>query len=115
MDCPICNLRYNTATRRPYVHQCGHTLCQLCSQKISLCHICQVAFDRFKITLNHSLMEMLKERKSDVDIDKLVKVCFVGESKVGKTSLINRLKGQEYRENTVPTIGFDFAFADREV
>lgn len=39
----------------------------------------------------------------------------MGESKVGKTSLINRLKGHEYRENTIPTIGFDFAFADRKV
>ena len=49
------------------------------------------------------------------DIDKFIKVCFVGESQVGKTSLINRLKGQEYKENTVATIGYDFAFEDRMI
>ncbi len=37
---------------------------------------------------------MLLERKASQEIDKLIKVCFVGESKVGKTSLINRLKGE---------------------
>lgn len=38
-------------------------------------------------------MEMLKEKKDTKDIAKLIKVCFIGESTVGKTSLINRLKG----------------------
>lgn len=42
-------------------------------------------------------------------------MCFVGESKVGKTSLINRLRGNEYKEETVATIGYDFAFVDRVI
>ena len=46
-------------------------------------------------------------------MDKLVKVCFIGESTVGKTSLIGRLKGEEYKEQTITTIGYDFAFQDR--
>jgi small GTP-binding protein len=60
-------------------------------------------------------MQVIEERKILRDIDKFIKVCFVGESKVGKTSLINRLKGEEYRENTISTIGYDFAFEDRTI
>jgi len=58
-------------------------------------------------------MEMLQEKKDTKDIDKLIKVCFIGESSVGKTSLINRLKGEAYKESTITTIGYDFAFEDR--
>ncbi len=58
---------------------------------------------------------MIEEKKILKDIDKFIKVCFVGESKVGKTSLINRLRGNEYKEDTVATIGYDFAFVDRVI
>jgi hypothetical protein len=78
MDCPKCNLRYNAITRKPMVHQCGHTLCEICCKKSMLCHTCQRVFDKSKSIVNHSLMEMLTERRETNDIDKLVKVCFVG-------------------------------------
>ena len=58
---------------------------------------------------------MLSEKKEARDVDKLVKVCFIGESTVGKTSLIGRLKGEEYKEQTITTIGYDFAFQDRVI
>ena len=60
-------------------------------------------------------MEMLSEKKEVKDIDKLIKVCFIGESIVGKTSLIARLKGEDYKEHTITTIGYDFAFQDRVI
>ena len=97
MDCPKCSLRYNTTIRKPKICQCGHTVCEMCGNRILLCPICQVLIDRSKTNINHSLMQVLEEKKILKDIDKFVKVCFIGESKVGKTSLINRLKGEDYR------------------
>jgi ribosome biogenesis GTPase A len=97
MDCPKCNLRYNTSIRKPKISHCGHTVCEACGNKILLCPLCQVTIEKSKLNINHSLMQMLEEKKILRDIDKFIKVCFVGESKVGKTSLINRLKGQEYK------------------
>jgi small GTP-binding protein len=71
--------------------------------------------DKNKLIVNQSLLALLDEKRASNDIDKMIKVCFAGESKVGKTSLINRLKGSEYRDNTIATIGYDFAFVDRDI
>ena len=78
MDCPQCNLRYNVLNRKPLVHECGHSLCQSCCNRILLCHTCQSPFNKQKSNVNYSLMEMLSERRDSRDIDKLIKVCFVG-------------------------------------
>jgi hypothetical protein len=78
MDCPRCNLRYNAVTRKPMVHQCGHSLCDNCCKISEVCLTCQKVFDKSKSFLNHSLMEILTEHKQTSDIDKYVKVCFVG-------------------------------------
>ena len=94
MDCSKCNLRYNTATRKPMVIPCGHTYCEPCSFKILFCPICNELVDKSKSTFNLALLDMLNEKRVSKDLDKLIKVCFVGESKVGKTSLINRLRGE---------------------
>lgn len=58
-------------------------------------------------------MEILEKHARD--IDKYVKVCFVGSSMVGKTSLIKRMLGNEFFQETVTTIGYDFSFSDRVV
>ena len=93
MECPKCNLRYNATSRKPKISVCGHTFCEMCGSKITQCPVCHVVIDKQKLNINHSLMEVIEEKKILKDIDKFIKVCFVGESKVGKTSLINRLKG----------------------
>jgi len=61
--------------------------------------------DKNKAVLNHALLEMISKKKEGREVDKLVKVCFVGDSNVGKTSIIRRMKGEEYWEDTEPTIG----------
>lgn len=58
-------------------------------------------------------MEIIE--KDPREIDKYVKVCFVGSSMTGKTSLIKRLMGNKFFEETVTTIGYDFSFHDRTV
>jgi GTPase SAR1 family protein len=58
-------------------------------------------------------MEILE--KDTREIDKYVKVCFVGSSTTGKTSLIKRLIGNPFLENTILTVGYDFCFYDRVV
>lgn len=58
-------------------------------------------------------MEIIQ--KDIKEIDKYVKVCFVGSSMTGKTSIIKRLRGHTFFEDTVTTIGYDFSFHDRVV
>ncbi len=58
-------------------------------------------------------MEIIQ--KDIKEIDKYVKVCFVGSSMTGKTSLIKRLMGNTFMGDTVTTIGYDFSFHDRLV
>jgi len=41
--------------------------------------------------VNFSLMEIIE--KNSKEVDKYIKVCFVGSSTTGKTSLIRRLMG----------------------
>ena len=54
---------------------------------------------------------MLKEDSKQ--IDKFIKVCFVGSSAVGKTSLIRQFIGNDFSEDISTTIGYDFTFKDR--
>lgn len=115
MDCSKCNLRFNKTQRKPKINQCGHTICETCCNKLSFCPACQSMIDKNKLIVNQSLLALLDEKRASNDIDKMIKVCFAGESKVGKTSLINRLKGSEYKDNTIATIGYDFAFVDRDI
>ncbi len=58
-------------------------------------------------------MEIIE--KDVKEIDKYVKVCFVGSSMTGKTSFIKRLMGNLNFGETVTTIGYDFSFQDRVV
>lgn len=51
--------------------------------------------------------------KDSKPIDKFIKVCFVGSSGVGKTSLIRQFMGQEFSDDVATTIGYDFTFRDR--
>lgn len=46
-------------------------------------------------------------------IDKFIKVCMIGSTGVGKTSLIRMLTGKNFTEDIATTVGFDFMFIDR--
>lgn len=95
MECPACFLRYSTTQRRPTIIQCGHTICSSCLTTSSKCKICTQDIDQNKKDcLNYSLMEIIQ--KDVKEIDKYVKVCFVGSSMTGKTSLIKRLMGNKF-------------------
>ena len=47
-------------------------------------------------------------------IQKEYYVAFIGERSVGKTSIINRYKGEKYDENVQPTQGSAFASFNKE-
>ena len=114
MQCPTCFLRYNVNLRKPKVISCGHTICSSCLNKHLKCRVCgTIIIPDNNYALNFSLMEIIE--KDSKEIDKYVKVCFVGSSTTGKTSLIKRLMGNQFFQETVTTIGYDFSFQDRIV
>ncbi len=45
----------------------------------------------------------------------IAKVCFLGDGKVGKTSLINQYLGKGFSSEYLPTLGSDFASKDIEL
>lgn len=47
-------------------------------------------------------------------MDKFIKICFFGNSAVGKSSLIRRMSEDTYADFTVPTIGFALKIVDFE-
>ena len=47
--------------------------------------------------------------------DERVKVVLIGDSSVGKTSIVSRLRDNSFNENSKPTIGIDMLFLDRDV
>ena len=58
-------------------------------------------------------MEVIKREAKD--IDKFVKVCFIGSSGGGKTSIIRMLTDERFIEEISSTIGFDFTFKDKKM
>lgn len=95
MECPVCFLRYSITQRRPNIMQCGHTICLSCLRSSTKCKICSQDIDPNKNEcINYSLMEIIQ--KDVKEIDKYLKVCFVGSSMTGKTSLIKRLMGNTF-------------------
>lgn len=114
MQCLSCFLRYNVNARKPQVIPCGHTICSSCLNKTKECRVCgSVIIPDRNYALNFSLMQIIE--KDSKEIDKYLKVCFVGSSTTGKTSLIKRLMGDNFIQETVTTIGYDFSFQDRVV
>ena len=54
-------------------------------------------------------------KKQKKDIEELFKVSVVGESSVGKTTMIHYITKGEFKSNTIPTIGVDFTYIDRDI
>ena len=44
-----------------------------------------------------------------------IKIVLIGDSGVGKTSIVSRLRDNSFNENSKPTIGIDMLFLDRDV
>lgn len=91
---------------------CGHTLCSNCIPRYKQCPVCSDNIDS-STKPNYSLLQVIKEDSKQ--IDKFVKVCFVGSSAVGKTSLIRQFMGESFTEDISTTIGYDFTFKDRKI
>lgn len=53
--------------------------------------------------------------KETHNIDKFIKVCFIGSSGVGKTSIIRMLSSEEFSQEIPSTVGYDFTFEDINV
>jgi small GTP-binding protein len=51
--------------------------------------------------------------KDQNQVDKFLKVCFVGSSGVGKTSLTRLLGGNDFADDVPSTVGYDFMFVDK--
>ena len=47
-----------------------------------------------------------KSKKNDINTNNFIKVILIGESSVGKTSLISTYNGQNFEENTISTLNF---------
>ena len=123
MECNICTESYNSrlSTKIPIVLGCGHSICSLCLESLRLkeCPVCRCEIETK--TKNHALIELLdKDRKSPLEtntkknIEELFKVSIVGGSSVGKTTILNYISKGEFNADTIPTIGVDFMYIDRE-
>lgn len=67
-------------------------------------------------------MEMLEKSKSETpqkakrkDIEELFKVSIVGGSSVGKTTILHYITKGEFNSNTIPTVGVDFTYIDKQI
>ena len=112
MECPSCLLRYNSKQRSPSIATCGHSICLECLPKHQKCPVCLLSISQ-NSKINYSLLELAE--KDNSNIDKFVKVCFIGSSGVGKTSLIRLLTNQIFSEDIPSTVGYDFTFIDQTI
>lgn len=112
LKCPVCHERYNSGERAPMVTSCGHTHCERCIKVIRdrKCPICREEFVRY--SKNYSLAEVLEKAKRHLhDYRALFKICIVGESGVGKTSILSGFESGKFQETTQTTIGLGFYYA----
>lgn len=55
------------------------------------------------------------KKASKKNIEELFKISIVGESSVGKTTILHMITKGEFNSNTIPTVGVDFTYIDREI
>ena len=99
--CDVCFELFSGARHLPLVIcSNGHTVCSTCSNKISICPHCRAKCLDSPIT-NISLLR---------DLDNLLslKILVIGESGVGKSSLMLRFTDEQFSQDTPPTIGLDY-------
>ncbi|XP_014681300.1 PREDICTED: ras-related protein Rab-44-like [Priapulus caudatus] len=61
------------------------------------------------------MVQTKRERRATCEYDVCYKVLVMGETSVGKSSLIARLKGGMFADNLMPTCGIDFVNQDYEI
>lgn len=96
LECPICLVRFSSPARIPVVFSCGHTICEECAQGLpgKTCPTCRNEFDKYVPNYSlMSLMEAAKPRERKI-FEKIFKISIVGESGVGKSSILNGFMGK---------------------
>lgn len=93
--CEICFNAYDTMSNKPMSLPCGHTMCNSCLQGMreKRCPYCTREFGDMVINPNYCVMDAVREkmsRRGVPDYNKIIKICVVGESGVGKSSLFRR-------------------------
>ena len=64
MECPICLLDFSEKLSIPRSLPCGHTVCQVCLQKISACPLCKTQIpSKTACPLNYSLLHAMEDKK----------------------------------------------------
>lgn len=98
----------------PVVLTCGHSLCETCVQGLPAkrCPTCREEFQRY--SKNYSLAAVIEKPRPLQDYQALFKICIVGESGVGKSSILNLFSGGDFEENTQATIGLGFRYINEE-
>ena len=115
LQCPVCHERYNSGLRMPMVLTCGHSLCERCAKLIrdTRCPICREGFARY--SKNYSLAAIIdRPRKRLHDYRALFKICIVGQSGVGKTTILNGFENGRFEQNTQTTIGLGFHYVTED-
>ena len=60
--CPVCCEIYDEKHHEPLVHQCGHTLCDSCSQEMIQCPNCMKTLYYFATIQNCSVLDFVRLR-----------------------------------------------------
>jgi len=99
--CDICFEQFNSSSRRPLVI-CpnGHSVCKMCFRNMRTCPQCRT----------HCLEKPIPNISLLKTLDNLVnlKVLVVGETGVGKSSLMLRYTDEKFMADILPTVGLDF-------
>lgn len=101
INCEVCLEQFNSSNHKPLVIcSNGHTICSACRSRVSTCPTCRARCSSRHVT-NTAL---LTARDSLVSF----KFLLLGESGVGKSSLLMRFTGEELHVHNVPTVGLDY-------
>ena len=99
--CEVCLEQFNSSNHKPLIIcKHGHTICSACRSRVSTCPTCRAWCSSRQVT-NTAL---LTARDSLVSF----KFLLLGESGVGKSSLMMRFTEGELQADIAPTVGLDF-------
>jgi GTPase SAR1 family protein len=89
-------------------------MCEECAKNLKThkCPTCREEFTRY--SKNYSLAAIVEKPRQLRDYQTLFKICIVGESGVGKTSILNSFVGGQFEEYTQTTIGLGFRYVSEE-
>ncbi len=86
-----------------------------CASKVTKCCACyNVLNPEMSYPINKGLLKIIEQKNKD-EIDMIIKICLIGCSGVGKSSILKKLVGEPFAQQMVPTVGIDFEYCDRQV